>query len=132
MTPINPSDLNLTMHRAEKSVWARRGWDGRPESLTPARVLIGVGAAALAVQGLRQRTWSGGIVAGLGTSLAWWALTGEGDLSGVRRMAARVADRFAKADPVDDALEDSFPASDAPARTPVTGTGARGRSARTD
>jgi hypothetical protein len=129
---INPSDLNLTMHRSEKSVWTQPGWDGRRESLTPARVIIGIGAAALAVQGLRQRTWSGRIVAGLGTSLAWWALTGEGDLSGVRRMASRVTDRFAKADPIDDASADSFPASDAPARTPVTGTGARGRSSRTD
>ena len=100
MTPTNPSDLNLTMHRSEKSVWSRRGWDGTREALTPARVLIGVGGAALAVQALRHRTWSSRVLAGLGTSLAWWALTGEGDLSSVRRMATRVTDCFAKADPV--------------------------------
>lgn len=125
MTEANPSNLNLTMHRTEKSVWTQPGWDGRRESLTPARVLIGVGAAALALQSLRHRTWSGRVLTGLGTSLAWWALTGEGDLSSVRRVATRVTDCFAKADPVDDSSADSFPASDAPAATPVTGTGTR-------
>ena len=34
---------------------------------------------------MRQRTVTGGLLAGLGGSLAWWALTGEGDLSEARR-----------------------------------------------
>ena len=128
MTEANPSNLNLAMHRSEQNVWARPGWDGRRERLTPARVLIGVGGAVLALQALRHRSWSSRVLSGIGTSLAWWALTGEGDLSGVRRMATRVADRFAAAEPDDDALAGSFPASDAPASTPVTGTGVGKRS----
>jgi hypothetical protein len=128
MTEANPSNLNLTMHRSEQNVWARPGWDGRKESLTPARVLIGVGGAVLALQALRYRTWSSRVLSGLGTSLAWWALTGEGDLSGVRRVVTRVANCFAAAEADDEELAGSFPASDAPASTPVTGTVAGKRS----
>ena len=73
--------LNLTTHRAPESVWDRRGWDGSRERLAMTRWLVGVGGAVLAVQGARQRSVTGGLLAGFGGSLAWWALTGEGDLS---------------------------------------------------
>ena len=85
--------LNLETHRAPVSVWDRRGWDGTREQLTIMRWLVGLGGGALALQGIRQRSIAGGILAGLGGSLAWWALSGEGDLSEVGRMAGRFADR---------------------------------------
>ena len=120
-------ELNLETHRAASSVWDRRGWDGTREQLTMMRWLVGIGGGALAVQGLRQRSIAGGILAGLGSSLAWWALTGEGDLSGVGRFAQHVADRVGlrSDDPVGNASADSFPASDAPSWTPTVGTGVR-------
>ncbi len=65
--------LNLTTHRAPASVWDRRGWDGTREQLTMTRWLVGIGGGALALQGLRQRSVAGSILAGLGGSLAWWA-----------------------------------------------------------
>src|SRR5438093_4077303 len=86
----NSEDLNLTnvTHRAAASVWDRQGWNGSREPLALTRWLVGVGGAALAVQGIRQRTIVGGTLAGIGGTLAGWALTGEGGLSDGRRWFA--------------------------------------------
>jgi len=120
-------DLNLTTHRAETSVWDRRGWDGTRE-LEMTRWLVGVGGGALAIEGLRRRGFSGSFFAGLGGSLVWWALTGQGDLTTARRWFGDVLEhapwRYIE-DPVFAASADSFPASDAPSFTPTVGVGAR-------
>jgi hypothetical protein len=119
--------LNLTTHRATESVWDRRGWDGSSEQLKVSRVLVAVGGGALAVQGLRSRTWTGGLLAGLGGGLAWWALARGGDLANVRRWVDETLERtrLRRGDRIEDASADSFPASDAPAWTPTVGTGLR-------
>jgi hypothetical protein len=126
-------ELNLTTHRAAGSVWERRGWDGTRQELAITRVLVGVGGGALALQGLRQRTMLGSLLAGFGGGLAWWALTGEGDLSGARLWFGEALERvgWTSRDRVHDESAESFPASDAPSFTPTVGTGlssrARGR-----
>jgi hypothetical protein len=121
--------LNLTAHRAAGSVWERRGWDGTRQQLAMTRLLVGIGGGALALQGLRQRTVVGSLLAGLGGGLAWWALTGEGDLSGPRLWLGHALDRagWTSQDRVHDESEESFPASDAPSWTPTVGTGLSGR-----
>ena len=63
--------LNLETHRAPVSVWDRRGWDGTREQLTMMRWLVGLGGGALALQGIRQRSIAGGILAGLGEGKVW-------------------------------------------------------------
>jgi hypothetical protein len=126
------NELNLTAHREPSSVWNRRGWDGTRNELAVTRWLVGVGGAALAIQGVRQRNATGSVLAGVGGTLAWWALTGQGDLSDARRWFGSVLERFGwgREDLIDASAADSFPASDAPAWTPTVGTGMRHHGAR--
>ena len=121
--------LNLTTHRAAESVWERSGWDGTREQLALTRWLVGIGGGALALQGLRQRTIAGSLLAGIGGSLAWWALSGEGDLPDARRWLGQAIERagWRTDDRVHDESAESFPASDAPSWTPTVGTGLGGR-----
>src|SRR5688572_32481955 len=113
MTQIHTDrELNLQTHRAPQSVWDRSGWDGTRQQLAMTRLLLGVGGAALAVQGIRHGTWTTRALAGMGGAVAWWALTGEGDLSEARCWFDRALQNapWKKDDMVADASADSFPA----------------------
>jgi len=120
----------MTIHRAPESVWERRGWDGTREGLAFTRWLVGLGGLVIAAEGLRKRTVAGGLLAGIGGSLAWWALTGDGDLSEPRQWAGQLVERagLRREDRVHHESADSFPASDAPSWTPTVGVGMSGRS----
>jgi hypothetical protein len=123
--PTTHSGLNLMTYRASSSVWERRGWDGSNQFVTAGRLLVAIGGGALAVQGMRNRSWTGGLFAATGAVLAWWSLARGGDVADLRRRVDEVLLRFRHrpSDCVEDASADSFPASDAPAWTPTVGTG---------
>ena len=94
---------------------------------TAARWLIGGGAAALALQGLRHKGATRATLVGIGGTLALWALHGDNEWPDARRWFERMIDKIGglAEDPVHEASADSFPASDAPSFTSTVGTGVR-------
>ena len=102
--------LNLVQNRSAASVWDRANdrmeWDTE-------RWLVAVLAGAFLVSGFRRRSWSGLALVVGGGGLAWWAAAGA-DQREIRRGRLRARWTQENADPIGEASEESFPASDAP------------------
>lgn len=105
---------NLVQHRGDPSVW------DRPRSRDAGRWIAALSAGALLATGLRQRSRARLLsVAGAAALATWAAMTRD---ARQRQMGwvGQCCDRWMprQDDPVNEAAEESFPASDAPALTP--------------
>lgn len=112
-------NLNLSNDRGARNVWdegTAAHFTHRLRSLDPAMTFAVAGGALLAALGLRKRGVLGGLLTAVGGAMVYRGLTGHNDLTAARSWSdARLrAAGYGHGDTVDEAVEESFPASDPP------------------
>lgn len=118
--------LNLTPSRGP-SIWDDKRWNAEPTKYTTGRWLLGIGGGALLAFGATRGSAARRMLSVAGGAAALSVATGRVSLNRPRAWFGRIWREWEAGDRVEDDSMLSFPASDAPAWTPTTGTGTPGR-----